>query len=410
MFCGECGAKNQKGDAFCKECGAKLESGENTTTVVNNQPRKSVSKSTKIVIIVVVALIAVLGILFAVFSNLTNPKNVAKDYIQAVVDQDANKLYNYLELEGDSTYVSKEVFKSIIKENQTDSKVSNYKITGVEYSDGKLKATVKFKYTLEGSSSEKEDEVILIKQKGKKFLFFDDWKISDSIETSVVKDYKVKVTKGSELTFGGIKVTNKYLDKTDSTSKYDVYVLPQVFAYKTVVKAVLPSGLEIEQEVTPSSYYSSYTVSFDEDSLTDSARDKIITIAKTSLNTVYTSAIEKKAFADIKSNFEHNKIDLTALEKNYNDLVNSLSTSTNTLTSFSIDDMSIYDLELNNDGYLEVELKVNYDYEVKYKSYNDEEKTNSDSDYDYMTVILTFDNGSYYLVGLDNLETYFSRY
>lgn len=72
--------------------------------------------------------------------------------------------------------------------------------------------------------------------------------------------------------------------------------------------------------------------------------------------------------------------------------------------------MSIYDLELNNDGYLEVELKVNYDYEVKYKSYNDEEKTNSDSDYDYMTVILTFDNGSYYLVGLDNLETYFSRY
>ena len=51
MFCGECGAKNQKGDAFCKECGAKLESGENTTTVVNNQPKKPVSKSTKIVII-----------------------------------------------------------------------------------------------------------------------------------------------------------------------------------------------------------------------------------------------------------------------------------------------------------------------------------------------------------------------
>ena len=28
MFCGECGAKNKKGDAFCCECGAKLESGE----------------------------------------------------------------------------------------------------------------------------------------------------------------------------------------------------------------------------------------------------------------------------------------------------------------------------------------------------------------------------------------------
>lgn len=409
MFCGECGAKNQKGDAFCKECGAKLENVENTE-VVNSRPRKPMSKQNKIIIIVVVALVAIIGILFAIFSNLTNPKNVAKDYIQAVVDQDANKLYEYLEIEGDSTYVSKDVFKSIMKDNKTDSKVNNYKITGVEYSDGKLKATVKFKYTLEGGSSEKEDEVVLIKQKSKKFLFFDDWKISDSIETSVVKDYTIKVTKDSKLTFGGVKVTDKYLDKDDSTSKYDVYVLPQVFAYKTEVKAVLPSGLEIEQEVTPSSYYSSYTVSFDEDSLTDSARDKIITIAKTSLNTVYTSAIEKKAFADIKSNFEHDKVDLTDLEKDYTDLVNSLSNSTNTLTSFSIDDMSIYDLELNEDGYLEVELKVNYDYEVKYKSFNDEEKTNSDSDYDYMTVILTFDDGAYYLVGLDNLETYFSRY
>ena len=24
MFCGECGAKNEKGSLFCEECGAKL--------------------------------------------------------------------------------------------------------------------------------------------------------------------------------------------------------------------------------------------------------------------------------------------------------------------------------------------------------------------------------------------------
>ena len=39
MFCGECGTKNKKGDAFCKECGSKLESVEVTT----NKTKKEVS-------------------------------------------------------------------------------------------------------------------------------------------------------------------------------------------------------------------------------------------------------------------------------------------------------------------------------------------------------------------------------
>ena len=39
MFCGECGTKNKKGDAFCKECGSKLESVEVTT----NKTKKEIS-------------------------------------------------------------------------------------------------------------------------------------------------------------------------------------------------------------------------------------------------------------------------------------------------------------------------------------------------------------------------------
>ena len=414
MFCGECGTKNKKGDAFCKECGSKLESVEVTTNKtkkeVSNAPKKPMAKSTKIIIGVVAVVVAALVALFIILGNITNPKNVAKEYIQAVVNKDGNKLYSYLSIEGDSTFVSKNVFNNYIKEKVKDDAVTNYKITEVEYSTGKLQATVRFTYTTKNSSSEKTGKVTLTKDKSKKYLFFDNWKINDSIDTAVVKDYTLKVTKGSTLTYGGIKVDKKYLDSSKSSTEYDVYVLPQVFGYETVVKAVLPSGLEIEEKVTPSTYYSTHTVSFDEDTLTDAAKNKIIEVAKKDLNTIYTSAIAKKSFADIKSNFDVKGIDLTKFEQSYNNFVIKLGNESNILTSFTVTNASIYDIDLDSNGYLEVEFKVNYDYAIKYTDYSNNEKTHSDSDYDYMTVTLTYKNGTYYLVNINELETYFSRY
>ena len=414
MFCGECGTKNKKGDAFCKECGAKLEVVEvkktKTKNVVNNTPKKPMTKSTKIIIGVIALVVVAFVALFVVLGNITNPKNVAKEYIQAVINKDGNRLYSYLNISGDSTFVSKKVFSDYVKEELEDTSITNYKITDVEYSTGKLQATVKFTYTTKNSSSESNGKVSLTKDKSKKYVFFDNWKISDSINTTVVKDYTLKVTKGSKLTFGGINVDKKYLNSSKSSNEYDVYVLPQVFAYETVVKAVLPSGLEIEEKVTPSSYNSNHTVSFDEDSMTDAAKNKIIEVAKKDITTIYTSAIAKKSFADIKSNFNVSGNDLTKLEQSYNEFVSDLGSESNILTSFTVTDATVYDIDLDSNGYIDIEFKVNYDYTIKYNDYSNNEKTHSDSDYDYMDVKLTYNKGSYYLVDVSELETYFSKY
>lgn len=415
MFCGECGAKNEKNSAFCSECGAPLEHDsekQEVTTKVVKKEKKPISKKNKIIIGVVILIVLILGIGYKVGDTLTSPKNVADDYIKAIVNSDGNALYKYLDLEGDKTFISKEVFNELLKNNSLlTSEVENYKITDVKYGDGKLTATVTFTYTLKDSSSEKTSSVKLTKQKKKKFLVFDNWEVSDSaVSQATVENYKIKVTKDSKLTFAGVEVSNKYLSKEDSTDTLDVYVLPQVFASKTTVKAVLPSGLEIEESITPSSYYSSHTVSFDEDSLTDSAKEKILTKAKEYLTTIYTNAIAKNEFDTFKSSFEHGSLDLTNLNTSYTSFLSDLESSSNTLTSITFTDLSIYDIELTNDGYLEVEVKANYDYEVKYTSWNDEEKTNSSDDYSYMTLVLTYDNNEYYLVDVDDLEDYFSRY
>ena len=414
MFCGECGTKNKKGDAFCGECGKKLETVEvektKTKKNVNNKPKKEISKSTKIIICVISIIVVVVIASFILLGNITNPKNVANEYISAVINKDSNKLYSYLNIDGDSTFVSKNVFSNYVKDELKEVTINNYKITDVVYSTGKLQATVKFTYTTENGSSESNGTVKLIKDKSKKYLFFDNWKINDSIDTVVVKNYTLKVTKDSKLTYGGINVDKKYLDSSKSSNEYDVYVLPQVFGYETVVKAVLPSGLEIEEKVTPSSYNSNHTVSFDEDSMTDDAKNKIIDIAKKDIATIYASAIAKKSFADIKSNFSIKGSDLSKLEESYNKFISNLGNETNILTSFNITSATIYDIDLDSSGYLDVEFKINYDYAIKYNDYSNGEKTHSDSDYDYMDVKLTYNNGTYYLVDVSGLETYFSRY
>lgn len=408
MFCGECGAKNDSDALFCAECGKPLAHEENNAEV-SKQPKekKPMSKKNKIIITIIVLVIVVLGGGYKIGSNLTSPEKIAKDYIQAVIDQDGEKLYKYIEIEGDTTFASKKMFTDLLKSKKDESNIINYKITDVKYGDGKLSAKVTFKYTTKNSSSEKTDTINLTKQKSNKYLIFDNWKISDfSADDLLVKDFELKVPKGAKVSFAGINVTDKYLSKDNSTSKLDVYILPEVFSSKTIIKAQLSSGLEMEKEVIPFSYRDSYTLTFDEDNLNESSKEAIINKSKEVLTTIYTNAIAKKEFDEFKSSFEHNGLDLTKLSNSYKEFLEDLSGASRTLTSIEFTDMSIYDVSLNSDGYIEVEVRASFNYSIKYTSYNGEETTDEDDDYKYITLTYAYDN-DFYLVDMDDLQYYF---
>ena len=100
---------------------------------------------------------------------------------------------------------------------------------------------------------------------------------------------------------------------------------------------------------------------------------------------------------------------MTNLETNYNTLVAALEGNTATLTSIKFKDASIYSLRLTNEGYLEVEFKTNYTYVVNYTGLDNEVKTSEKSTYAYMTVILSYDQGEYHAVDVDDLKSYFYR-
>lgn len=406
MFCGECGTKNEKGAQFCEKCGAKLEVEETkktTSTKTNKQPMK---KQTKLIIGLVSGFVVLLIALFVIGSSLTKPEHIVKSYMEARVKQDYSKLYDYMVdvKSGDKTFVSKQAFINVAKENDK-TKVINYTVGNMVYDLGKLTGTVKVNYTLEGSSSTKEDDVKLKKSDKKSFLVFDKWVLAGTqTESTLVKDFEIKVPTKSKVVFNGIKVTNSYLNKDKSSSSYDVYVLPQVFNIKSKIKTTLKSGMVIEDTYTPSEYYKTYTARLSSSSISESFKKTLVNQSKTDLKSLYEGVLNNTEFDKLNNkNFD------SELSTSYSSYLSSLSTSSRKLTKFDITKVEYYSVSTTSDGYIRLGLKINYDYTVSYKT-GDVEETKDKSSYDYVYLTYDISGKNYKLREVSSLPTYFSIY
>ena len=418
MYCGECGAKLEKDATFCGECGAPVKKEKETahkssekkeeSTHVDRPPRKPMSKKTKIISVIVIVVIVGLFAAYQIVGNQFSVKTMAKEYVEALADNDWNKLYSYLNLEGDTTFVSQDIFKELM--GDSESKIKNFSIGEVTYDEGKLSASVTVHYTEEGSSQEKTDIVYLSKEKEKKYLIFDNWTVDNNIDSLIVEDYKIIVPKGSKIVLEGINVEDKYLDEKSSDDTTDAYRIPQVFSNTLDLKTTLPNGMAIDEEITPSNYYSSHTVELSLSNLSDEAVDTLEEQAKNSLTAIYQSLIAKQAFADIKSTYEFEGGDIASLEEEYTNTLDDLNTASTTLKQIEFTSLNIRSVELE-DGILNINVKANYNYQVEYQDYLSEQlATHDDKDYAYITLGYIYQDGSYHLTSLDGLVSYFSRY
>lgn len=417
MFCGECGTKNAKGAKFCESCGATLveeKSGTKTKTdkkTANNDSLATkvnkMSKQNKIIMSIIVVIVVIFIAFYAIMSSKLSPKAIAEDYFLAVANVDANKLYKYLDID-ESEFTTKDMFVKITGENTDDDdkmKVANYTVGNAKKELTGLSTTVTITYVLDGEKDSKTADITLVKQKSKKYFLFDDWRVStDGLTT--VKDFEIRLLKGSELSIEGVKVDKKYLDKKESTETYDVYHMPAMFTttYKATIK--LPMGFEVEDNIRVSDY-SKYTYSFDEDTLPDKVKTQITNNIKKGLQTLYDGAKDKKEFSDIKKSFNFKGADLSDLEDAYNSLARSISNTG--LTSISFTDIELSSLSTNSDGSLYASIKAKYKYTVSYES-SGETKTHDSNDYDYMYIYLTYADKEFRIIDASSLNTYFSKY
>ncbi len=401
MYCKECGTKNKKEALFCEECGKKLKEKKKEF-----QERKQLSKKTKSIIGIITIIILFFSFSFIFLSYMLSPKKVTERYMEALVNGDINKLYSYLEIKGDKTFISKEIYQEILKEN----KIINYHITDIEYGNNKLTASASIVYTEKDSKEEKTMRISLIKQKKKWLLFFDDWRISSS-ETNdkIVEDFKIIVPKNAKITYAGIEVKENYLDKNSSTDTTDIYILKQVFRASTKIVVELENGYQIEDEITPSIYKRSYTVNVSLNDITKEEQEKIKTSIKNDLTILYEGAIEDKSFDDLE-HLSIEKGNTETIEKKYNALKEKLKQSYNILTTIEFTNITLSSVNLDEFGNLEFRFKANYQYGIKYLDSASQEQVKSRESYTYMNLSYHMKNKTYYIVDANHLEDYFSRY
>lgn len=418
MFCGECGEKLKKGDLFCEKCGAKVEvSNENkntsnkSVTKTNSNPKKPMDKKTKMIIAIVAVVAVTLFVLYQVLSSMYSPKEIAKDYIEALINKDASKLYSYMEIDGDKTFVSKKTFEKLLDEQEYLVDIENYTITDVKYADGKLSASVKVSYTTKSSSRENTEIISLVKAKDKKLIFFDDWKIADLVSDSmIVEDYQITVPKDASITFADIKVDKKFIDKDESTDLLDVYVLPQVFDATVKLTAKLANGIELSDDVTPSGYYDSYKLSFNLENLSKDAKAKLTDVFTNDLKAIYQAGIERKTWDDIKNTYSKDDVDTSDWQEVYTEFVSDLEDSNNKLKAIEFTKVELSGVSLDDDGNLVIRARANYKYTVEYTPYGGEATTKDSSNYSTINLTYQMNGDEYALVNARSLVTYFSRY
>lgn len=405
MFCGECGTKNKKGAQFCENCGAKMETPKKEVFVKEKKPMTKKNK----IITGVVGLVAMIVIALCIFlGSLTSPKNIAEKVFNATVNYDFNTIYKYLNVE-DSEFTSKEMFNKVMTSNydiEDKPVIVNYSVGEPVISDDKMSATVTITYMMKDKDKSDTFDVKLVKDKNKKWLFFDNWVVNTK-GIDVAKNYKIEVAKGSTISVEGIALSSNYLNSEESNENYDVYVIPSIFEARYEVNITLPIGLQVTSKMNVYDN-GSYKYRMSLNDLTNEVKDNLISISKSSLQTLYDGVKEQKSFDDIKSNFEYENGDLTTLKSDYENLVNSIGTSIK-LTTITFKEIKISDVNITSENKLKLYLKVSYDYSVSYES-SGETKTHDSNDYDYLYLTFDYVNGNYKLVDTSSLITYFSKY
>lgn len=309
MFCPKCGKKNAEGAKFCEFCGAEIKSEEKV--VLPKKPRKKLNKKHIIIIAVAIILVLLFVIVGVILSNSFKPSKVASEYFLALVDDDSDKVYDFINIPKNE-FTTKEVFEKVNKEDDSDLDLVNWEVVSEEVSSDGLSAQVEISYTLEGRQTPLSTTIYLVKDSKNKFLIFDNWKISEG-SSLVRENYKIKTFKDSTLKLEGIDVDKKYLEENDDDT-YDTYVIPALFKGEYNAEITLENGLKASSKIE----VNNSNFSFENFELSDKDSADLESAITSNLGKLYEYALDDKSFDDIKADYEYDGADLGDLEDAYN--------------------------------------------------------------------------------------------
>lgn len=408
MFCPKCGTNNIDSVNFCATCGAEL---------VDNQPEqktitmntviagakelpakiKTLPKLVKQLSVAALALIVVIIAVSAVGSAVTDPKNIAKGYFEAKANGDWNKMYGYLSLDN-SDFINKNNFLKLMG-NEEKLEIVNFEISDslsngssyegyfVSTSDSGMVKTYVVEYLLKGNSSTQSETITLVKNSGKKLLFYDDYDVN--IDNLIISNYQISVPKGSTVYLDEIKLTQKTSssenDYYDSDSSSDTYVISKIFSGQHDLKVEHPVCAVYTEKIQVSgsgSCGSIYSVSKLE--LNESVKSDLAKKTEETYKQIISSALAQKEFDSLNLICTSESEQQVSIKESYDNLVSELKNEDGTgyksitVTKFT-DESS--QKELKASGTYSCELRIEYDYVTISKDWWTDELSESPSSY-----------------------------
>jgi len=422
MFCSQCGIQNEEGVRFCENCGQLLtggaqdqqpiqqvpqqfppgngappvssasqyytatqtppvnysfygQVGTQNSALAAQRPKRPIKPAFIIVGAAALVLIIVCIVLFNVGAHVASPRNVALNAFRNIYSGDYATLYNAVDITpGDFT--GKSTFEKIMKKTADTQKLGKLLSCSVvsdkeSTKDKKSIETVTIKYTMSSESGSQTTSIALIKQSGKKWLFYDDWKISS--DGLVAGSYTVYAPKGATVNFDNVKVSSKYLSKgsnpTNNPQNYfDEYVLKNVLNGENDLKITSPYANDITDTVNVSDG-DSYTPSSIK--LSDSAAKLMSTTAQDDLGKLYTAAISGNDFSSVKSLFSTDTQAQNNGENSFSQLSDDLNYyySYEKLESVTFSNVDISNAEVQSDGSIYAGVGFDYVYTLNVTDY-----------------------------------------
>lgn len=429
MFCEKCGAALEDNCVFCENCGEKCVQEKPAAPIaraeidsrlsVRTQPAQSTPKRAiklgmkqKIIIAVCLAVAVICAIGYGIMSNLSKPEKVVDKIVSAMQKGDYEALYGYLDVP-QGEFLTKEMFVSantkyaeLAEKGDFDldfdssslyslRNIKTYSITPDKRSKSALSSDYEIEYTLAGSSDVYTMDISLVKS-GKKFLFFDDYRMD--AEPFITDDVELQALPLLTLSINGTVLTPSSTENYYGSER-NIYTIPYMFTGTYDFKLTSDFTKEVNQAVTIDRYGNLEGLNYEmepSDALTQTINDK-------------TTSFIDALFKGIESNSDFSAIKAyTVSDSDMEDIYlryrNSYTSSYYILDKLTYSNLKVTDTEFGTNKY-----KINISLDVLKVSHENPENVYEPSDEPReenleikMSLIFKYENGDWLIESMSS--------
>ncbi len=418
MFCPNCGNKNEDDAVFCGFCGTRIL--EETPPPVQNGyynnapggyygapadmqtlPKKQVNKCMVAALVEMAVLVLAVTAFILIGKNAYGYERTAEQFFQALESGNWEQAYEDLDI-SESEFIDKKHFADINR-NQETTEINQFHV--LEKNENGISANVTIQYSEKGSSDVSLMYLTLNKQPKKKFLLFDEWKVSSSQYVS--QNFYIEVPKGAVLYLDGEEVPEKMREEDECS-----YLIPRLFTGNHTLAIQIGDFTGAGEEVYVAGEGSSagiYSLN-----LSEEQQQELIRLAYEDLQEIINAGIEGKGFSAVSGIYSSEYQD--DAEDSYENFLSRFAASGKETGITSIDlENAVGSFSGNyvDNGIISAVVELDYDYTVGFlKSdwWSSKIESGSDDGYGSINLVFVYDNddGAWKL-NTDNMP-YFSYY